>query len=42
MNWAQPRLALSNLLVAWVPMSIGAAPGDILPGPDRPPRSDNR
>jgi len=31
-DWAEPWLALSNVLVAWVPMSIGAALGDILPG----------
>lgn len=31
-DWAEPALALSNVVVAWLPMSIGAALGDILPG----------
>jgi uncharacterized membrane protein len=31
-DWAEPTLALANVVVAWAPMSIGAALGDILPG----------
>lgn len=31
-SWDQPVLALANVVVAFVPMSIGAALGDILPG----------
>jgi len=31
-DWAEPTLALANVVVAWLPMSIGAALGDILPG----------
>jgi uncharacterized membrane protein len=31
-EWAEPWLALANVVVAWVPMSVGAALGDILPG----------
>ncbi|SEA22886.1 Putative integral membrane protein [Haloplanus vescus] len=31
-DWAEPWLALANVVVAFVPMSIGAALGDILPG----------
>jgi uncharacterized membrane protein len=30
-SWADPLLALSNVAVAFVPMSIGAALGDLLP-----------
>jgi len=31
-DWATPWLALANAVVAFVPMSIGAALGDLLPG----------
>lgn len=31
-NWAMPLLAIASVTVAFVPMSIGAALGDILPG----------
>lgn len=31
-DWATPTLALADVVVAFVPMSIGAALGDILPG----------
>jgi len=31
-DWGAPRLALANVAVAFVPMSIGAALGDLLPG----------
>jgi len=31
-NWEQPVVALANVVVAFVPMSLGAALGDILPG----------
>jgi uncharacterized membrane protein len=31
-DWGMPRLALANAVVAFVPMSIGAALGDLLPG----------
>lgn len=31
-SWADPWLALANVVTAFVPMSIGAALGDILPG----------
>jgi len=31
-DWADPALALANVVVAFVPMSVGAALGDILPG----------
>jgi len=31
-DWAQPWLAICQISVAWVPMSIGAALGDLLPG----------
>ncbi|WP_435067798.1 DUF2391 domain-containing protein [Haloplanus sp. C73] len=31
-DWASPMLALANVVVAFVPMSIGAALGDLLPG----------
>jgi len=31
-SWETPWLALANIVVAFVPMSIGAALGDILPG----------
>jgi uncharacterized membrane protein len=31
-DWATPWLALANVVVAFVPMSIGAALGDLLPG----------
>jgi len=31
-DWAEPSLALANVVVAFVPMSIGAALGDLLPG----------
>ncbi|MFC7172528.1 DUF2391 family protein [Haloplanus litoreus] len=31
-DWEAPRLALANAVVAFVPMSIGAALGDLLPG----------
>jgi len=31
-DWNEPLLALANIVVAFVPMSIGAALGDILPG----------
>lgn len=30
-SWADPQLALANVVVAFVPMSIGAALGDLLP-----------
>ncbi len=30
-DWADPRVALATVVVAFVPMSIGAALGDILP-----------
>jgi len=31
-DWASPSLALANVAAAFVPMSIGAALGDLLPG----------
>ncbi|WP_159902154.1 DUF2391 family protein [Salinirussus salinus] len=31
-DWTEPMLAMANVVVAWFPMSIGAALGDILPG----------
>jgi len=31
-DWAFPTVAIANILVAFVPMSIGAALGDIVPG----------
>jgi uncharacterized membrane protein len=31
-SWSEPTLALAAVGVAWVPMAIGAALGDILPG----------
>lgn len=31
-DWADPQVALATVVVAFVPMSIGAALGDILPG----------
>lgn len=31
-DWSDPALALANVVVAFVPMSVGAALGDILPG----------
>jgi uncharacterized membrane protein len=31
-DWAEPSLAVANVVVAFVPMSIGAALGDLLPG----------
>jgi uncharacterized membrane protein len=31
-DWATPALALANVVVAFVPMSVGAALGDLLPG----------
>ena len=31
-DWAEPGLAVANVVVAFVPMSIGAALGDLLPG----------
>jgi uncharacterized membrane protein len=31
-DWTDPALALAAISVAWVPMAIGAALGDILPG----------
>jgi uncharacterized membrane protein len=31
-DWATPGLALANVVVAFVPMSVGAALGDLLPG----------
>jgi len=31
-GWGTPLLALANVVVAFVPMSVGAALGDILPG----------
>jgi len=31
-DWNEPLLALANVVVAFVPMSVGAALGDILPG----------
>jgi uncharacterized membrane protein len=31
-DWATPGLAMANVVVAFVPMSIGAALSDILPG----------
>jgi uncharacterized membrane protein len=31
-DWGTPWLAVSNVVVAFVPMSIGAALGDLLPG----------
>jgi uncharacterized membrane protein len=31
-SWSEPQLALATVLVALLPMSIGAALGDILPG----------
>nr|WP_218153756.1 hypothetical protein [Halopelagius inordinatus] len=31
-EWATPGLAIADVVVAFVPMSIGAALGDILPG----------
>lgn len=31
-DWSEPVVALANVVVAFVPMSLGAALGDILPG----------
>lgn len=31
-DWATPAVAVAAIAVAWVPMAIGAALGDILPG----------
>jgi uncharacterized membrane protein len=31
-DWADPQLAVASVVVAFVPMSIGAALGDLLPG----------
>ncbi len=31
-SWTDPWLAVSTITVAYFPMSIGAALGDILPG----------
>jgi uncharacterized membrane protein len=31
-DWTEPALAFASIAAAWVPMSIGAALGDILPG----------
>jgi uncharacterized membrane protein len=31
-DWAEPSVAVANVVVAFVPMSIGAALGDLLPG----------
>jgi uncharacterized membrane protein len=31
-DWSQPWLALCQVAVAWVPMAIGAALGDLFPG----------
>lgn len=31
-TWSEPAVALASVVVAFVPMSIGAALGDILPG----------
>jgi hypothetical protein len=31
-DWAAPELAVATIVVAWMPMAIGAALGDILPG----------
>ncbi|MEF8856536.1 MAG: DUF2391 domain-containing protein [Haloplanus sp.] len=31
-EWAEPSVAVANVVVAFVPMSIGAALGDLLPG----------
>ena len=31
-DWTEPTLALAAIAVAWVPMAVGAALGDILPG----------
>ncbi|AZH26997.1 DUF2391 family protein [Haloplanus aerogenes] len=31
-DWTEPSLAAANIVVAFVPMSIGAALGDLLPG----------
>lgn len=31
-DWADPMLAAATVAVAWLPMSIGAALGDIVPG----------
>jgi hypothetical protein len=31
-DWSRPVVALANVVVAFVPMSIGAALGDIIPG----------
>jgi hypothetical protein len=31
-DWARPWLAICQISVAWVPMSIGAALGGLLPG----------
>ena len=31
-SWAEPSVAIANVVVAFVPMSVGAALGDILPG----------
>ena len=31
-SWAEPWVAFANVVVAFVPMSVGAALGDILPG----------
>lgn len=31
-DWGTPRLAFANAVVAFVPMSLGAALGDLLPG----------
>ncbi|MFD1644706.1 DUF2391 domain-containing protein [Haloarchaeobius litoreus] len=30
--WSDPELAFASVTIAWVPMAIGAALGDILPG----------
>jgi|AntRauTorckE6833_2_1112554.scaffolds.fasta_scaffold03305_4 uncharacterized membrane protein len=31
-TWTDPEFALASIAIAWVPMAIGAALGDILPG----------
>lgn len=31
-DWAEPRLAAATVAVTWLPMAIGAALGDIVPG----------